>query len=84
MYLKTFDEMKKTSTFFMLKPINAIYVFIILICFTILSVIIWSIFAPMDDVVKATVLLRPSQSISSVKCVASGQLMIKNYSNDKI
>ena len=34
-YLKTFEEMKRTSAFFMLKPVNAIYGFIVTICVSI-------------------------------------------------
>lgn len=82
MYLKTFDEMKKTSAFFMLKPVNAIYAFIITVCVTIVMAVGWAVFAPMDDVVKAGVLLRPCQTVSSVRCVTSGELSIKNYLND--
>lgn len=84
MYLKTFDEMKKTSVFFMLKPVNAIYGFIVTVCVAILAVIIWAVFAPMDDVVKGTVLLRPSQAVSSIKCVTSGELYSKNFENDDV
>ena len=84
MYLKTFDDMKKSSAFFMLKPVNAIYVFIVTVCFAILAVIVWALIAPMDDVVKASVLLRPSQAVSSVRCVNSGELASKNFDNDDI
>ena len=84
MYLKTFDDMKKTSTFFMLKPVNAIYGFIVTVCLAIVAVIIWALVAPMDDVVKASVLLRPSQAVSSIKCVTSGELAVKNFENDDI
>ena len=82
MYLKTFDEMKKTSVFFMLKPIKAIYGFILIVCTTICVAIIWALIAPMDDVVKAPVLLRPNQAVSSIKCVANGELETKCYQND--
>lgn len=84
MYLKTFDDMKRTSAFFMLKPVNAIYGFIVTVCLAIAAIIIWAIFAPMDDVVKAPVLLRPSQAVSSIKCVTSGELAVKNFDNDDI
>ena len=84
MYLKTFDDMRKTSAFFMLKPVNAIYGFIITVCFAIFVVIIWALIAPMDDIVKASVLLRPCQAVSSVRCVTSGELETKNYDNDFI
>ncbi len=84
MYLKTFEDMKKTSAFFMLKPVNAIYGFIVTVCVAIVAVIIWAVIAPMDDVVKASVLLRPSQAVSSIKCVTSGELAVKNFENDDI
>lgn len=84
MYLITFDDMKKTSAFFMLKPVNAIYGFIVTVCLSIATLIVWAIIAPMDDVVKASVLLRPSQAISSIKCVTSGELATKNFENDAI
>lgn len=82
MYLKTFDDMQKTSVFFMLKPTNAIYGFIITVCVSIAAILVWANFAPMDDVVKATVLLRPSTAVSNVKCVTSGQIFSKNFVND--
>lgn len=59
-----------------------IYGFIITICVSIGAIILWAIFAPMDDVVKATVLLRPNTAVSSVKCVTSGQIFSKNFEND--
>lgn len=82
MYLKTFEDMQKTSVFFMLKPVNAVYGFIVTVCAAIAAALIWAFFAPMDDVVKASVLLRPSKTVSSVKCVTSGQLYSKNFEND--
>ncbi len=82
MYLKTFDEMKKTSAFFMLKPVNAIYGFILTVCISIALILVWAVFAPMDDIVKSTVILRPSQTVSSIKCVISGQIYSKNFEND--
>lgn len=84
MYLKTFEDMKKTSAFFMLKPVNAVYGFIVTVCLAIAAVIVWASVAPMDDVVKASVLLRPSQAVSSIKCVTSGELAVKNFENDDI
>lgn len=81
-YLKTFDDMKKTSVFFMLKPVNAIYGFIITVTLSLVCILIWSFFAPMDDVVKAEVLLRPGKTVSVVRCVTSGELLNKAFRND--
>jgi len=38
----------------------------------------------MDDVIKANVLLRPSSAVSTVKCVTSGQVYLKNFENDDL
>lgn len=84
MYLKSFDDMQKTSVFFMLKPANAIYGFVITICVSIVAIIIWALFAPMDDVVKGTVLLRPNDAISSIKCVTNGEVFEKKFENDDV
>lgn len=82
MYLKTFDDMQKTSVFFMLKPAKAVYAFIITVCVSIAAILVWAVFAPMDDVVKGTVLLRPCGAVSSIKCITSGQIYSKNFQND--
>ena len=84
MYLKTFEDMQKTSAFFMLKPANAIYGFVITIFVSIVVILAWAIFAPMDDVVKASVLLRPAEAVSSIKCVTSGELSEKYFENDDL
>ncbi len=83
MNLKTFEDMQKTSAFFMLKPANAIYGFVITIFVSIVVILVWAIFAPMDDVVKVSVLLRPSEAVSSIKCVTSGELSEKFFENDQ-
>lgn len=82
MYLKTFDDMQKTSVFFMLKPAKVVYAFIITVCVSIAAILAWAVFAPMDDVVKGTVLLRPCGAVSSIKCITSGQIYSKNFQND--
>ena len=82
MYLKTFDDMQKTSVFFMLKPANAIYGFIVAVCISTAAILVWAVLAPVDDVVKGAVLLRPSTAVSSVRCVASGQVYSKYFQND--
>lgn len=84
MYLKSFEDMQKTSVFFMLKPANAIYGFIVTVCILIIIILFWAIFAPMDDVVKGAVLLRPSKTVSSIKCVTSGEISEKYFENGEI
>lgn len=82
MNLISFEEMKKTTVFFMLKPASAIYGFLVSIFTFISIVIIWAFVAPMEDVVKASSILRTEETVSSVKCISSGQLYSKNYQND--
>ncbi len=82
MYLKTFDDMKKSSAFFMLKPAKAVYVFILTVCITIGIALLWAGLFPMDDVVKADVMLRTKESSSVIKSLTSGQVINKNYSNN--
>lgn len=82
MYLKTFEDMQHTSVFFMLKPARAVYAFLLAVCGAVVVLLVWACLAPMDDVVKATAVLRPAESVSSVRCVASGELWQKNYEND--
>ena len=84
MYLKTFEDMQKSSVLFMLKPIKAVYYFITIIFVSLILFLIWSFFAPIDDSVKVTVLLRPATTISSVKCITSGQIYSKNFYNNEI
>lgn len=84
MNLENFDDLKKTSFFFSLKPCNAIYYFIIILCFSIFSFLVWAFFSPMDEIVKGSVTLRPINAVSSIRCVTSGQLSFKNYHNDDV
>lgn len=84
MNLKSFEDMQKTTVFFMLKPATAIYGFILAVIISFLVLTVWACIAPVDEVVKGQVLLRPSQNVSSVKCVISGQLNEKNFENDQI
>lgn len=79
--LKSFDELNGSLVFFSLKPADSIYIFLLTICVVLFTLIIWGIFAPMDDVVKADVVLRPENSISSIKCVVDGEIVNTNYKN---
>jgi multidrug resistance efflux pump len=69
--------------FFMSKPDNAIRSFILTVAGVLIAAFIWANIAKMDDVVKATVFLRPEQTISVVKTLAGGQVQIKNYSHNE-
>lgn len=84
MHIKEYDELKKDSLFFTINPKRVFYVFIVTLSILLVFVLIWAAFATMDDIVKAKVILRPSEVVSSVKCVTSGQVCLKNFSNDDL
>lgn len=84
MYLKNEKDLKKTLTFFLLEPSKACYILVLSIISILVFFLTWAFFAPIDDTIKATVILRPSQAVSSVKCVTNGQVYSKNFINDDI
>jgi len=65
----------------MLQPCRAVYGFIITIFFSCAALLVWASFAPMDDVVKVQVVLRPVEAVSSVRCVSGGEVTEKLYVN---
>ncbi len=66
----------------MLQPCRATYVFILTMFVTCAALLVWASVAPMDDVVKVSVVLRPVESVSSVRCVSGGEMTEKRYVND--
>jgi Multidrug resistance efflux pump len=81
MHLTDYNTFKKTTAFFMLQPCRAVYGFIITIFFSCAALLVWASFAPMDDVVKVQVVLRPVEAVSSVRCVSGGEVTEKLYVN---
>ena len=81
MYIKDLESLKRTSVFFMMKPVKAVYAFILVIILSFIVLFIWALFAPMEDVVKADVVIRPENDVSYIRCITSGQLLNKNYTN---
>lgn len=82
MHLTDYNTFKKTTAFFMLQPCRAVYGFIITIFISCAALLVWAAFAPMDDVVKVSVVLRPVEAVSSVRCVSGGEVTEKLYVND--
>lgn len=83
LHIKEYDEFKKTVTFFNLQPSKASFSFLIAVCLSIVALIIWAMFSPMDDVVKSSVILRPKEAVSSIRCAAGGELSEKFYKNNE-
>jgi multidrug resistance efflux pump len=76
------SEFKQGYQFFMLRPSHAVGFFIITLAGVLCIAFIWASIAKMDDVVKATVLLRPSEAISTIKVPSGGEVLKKNYIHD--
>lgn len=76
-------EFHEGYQFFMLRPSYAVSLFIITITGIVIASVTWAFIAKMDDVVKATALLRPSETISIVKAISGGEVLQKNYTNDE-
>jgi adhesin transport system membrane fusion protein len=70
--------------FFMLRPSRATGLFIITVGSIVLATLIWASIAKMDDVIKADALLRPLETISSVKVLSGGEVLKKNYTQDSL
>lgn len=73
----------ETHDFFDVKISNAIKIFLYSILFLLTGLIVWTVLAKMDDVVKATAILRPIENISEMNCLYGGEILVKNYSQNQ-
>lgn len=69
----------QTRDFFELKSSRAVPVFLFMVALAFASFLLWATFARMDDVVKAPAVIRPSETISALKCLSSGRITGKHY-----
>jgi multidrug resistance efflux pump len=76
------SEFHRGYQFFMLRPSRGVSAFIITLVGIVCAAVIWACIMKMDDVVKATALLRPAQAISTIKAISGGEVLEKNYSHD--
>jgi adhesin transport system membrane fusion protein len=82
----TFADMNnfhKGREFFFLRPSRPVAFFIIVIACIILTALVWSLIAKMDDIIKASAHLRPISAISHIISVTGGEIIEKNYVNDE-
>lgn len=77
-----YKELRRTSVFFLLKPSMSMVLFLIVCFIALFLFFLWASIFRMDDIVKGKVLLRPENSISSVKCLVSGEIINKQYENE--
>ncbi|MDR2941528.1 MAG: HlyD family secretion protein [Treponema sp.] len=73
------EEFQLGYQFFMTKPSPAVKMFIFIITCVLVVALIWASIAKMDEIVKATVFLRPIETISIIKPLTGGQIQQKNY-----
>jgi hypothetical protein len=66
-------EFHQGYQFFMLRPSRGLSAFIITLFCTVIAAVIWACIMKMDDVIKATALLRPAQAISTIKRSPAGR-----------
>jgi multidrug efflux pump subunit AcrA (membrane-fusion protein) len=78
------SEFHRGYQFFMLRPSRATSLFIITVGSIVLATLIWVSIAKMDDVIKADALLRPLETISSVKVLSGGEVLKKKYMQDSL
>lgn len=83
--LENLNLLSETHDFFDTRVSKAVNVFLYSILALIISLVIWATCAKMDDVVKATAILRPTENISELKSLSSGEVLEKNYvQNQKV
>lgn len=81
MHFIEYAAFRKTKAFFSLEPGKAHFGLIITLLVIIVGTGLFSAIAPMDDIIKVAVVLRPQDSISIVRCVQEGELSQKMYNN---
>lgn len=75
--------LSETHDFFDTRISRAVNVFLYSILGMLIILIMWASCAKMDDVVKATAILRPIENISELKSISSGEVLEKNYIQNK-
>jgi len=68
--------------FFMNKPSNVARNFILIIAGIIIAAVAWAGIAQMEDVVQAAAMLRPIETISTVRPLTGGQVQVKNFAQN--
>lgn len=81
--LENLTLLPKTHDFFDTQVSRAVNVFLYSILVLLVSLVIWLTAAKMDDVVKATAILRPTENISELKCLSGGEILSKNYKQNQ-
>ena len=82
--LEDLQLLPQTKDYFYAQPCPAVPAFVITVVLLIAGCFFWACLAQMDDVVKAQALLRPVESISSLRLLSSGRIAQKNYANNQL
>ena len=84
MTLQPLETLVHSRMFFDRKHSKTVPVFIFSILFMLLAFFVWAAMMKMDDVVKAQALLRPVDTISIIRCLAGGEVQVKQYHQNAV
>ena len=84
MHIIDYSEFEKKSLFFMNSPSMFYHIFVMFQFIFIILLIIWLNIFEMDDVVKVTALIRPSDNISTVYALPGGEVTFISYENNQL
>lgn len=84
MTLQPLETLVHSRMFFDRKHSKTVPVFIFSILFMLLAFFVWAATMKMDDVVKAQALLRPVDTISIIRCLAGGEVQVKQYHQNAV
>lgn len=84
MTMQPLETLVHSRMFFDRKHSKTVPVFIFSILFMLLAFFVWAATMKMDDVVKAQALLRPVDTISIIRCLAGGEVQVKQYHQNAV
>lgn len=82
--LEDLQLLPQTKDYFYAQPSSAVPAFVVTVVLLVVGFFFWACLAQMDDVVKAQALLRPVESISSLRFLSSGRIAKKSYVHNQL
>jgi len=82
MHFSNMEDFHLGYQFFMTRPSRGARNFILTVAAVLVAAIVWASIAQMEDVIQATALLRPVETISTVRPLTGGQVQVKNYAQN--
>lgn len=82
--LEDLQLLPQTKDYFYAQPSSAVPAFVVTVVMLVAGFFVWACLTQMDDVVKAQALLRPVESISSLRFLSSGRIAKKSYVHNQL